>query len=133
MKQVKFALATLFVTAVLVGSFAFTSKTVNIVDFQYNAIKRTISTGQSTSIVVSELTADATPLTPDQLDKWSSGTVSHSAGTRLAYIEYDKDIVSNLTNAATAVKDYFVNNSFTLPADGSALSQNGFSITVFRN
>jgi hypothetical protein len=133
MKNFNTVITTLLVAAGLVASFAFTSKTVNIVDFQYTAAKRTIQTGQSFSIVPSELIADATPLTTDQLDKWSSGLVSHSAGTKLAYIEYDKDLVGNLTNAATAVKDYYVTNS-TLPEDGKYINCCPTCIiTIFRN
>jgi hypothetical protein len=131
MNQIKIALATLLVTAGLVASLAFQSKNVNIVDLQYNHIKRTIQTGQPTSIVPANLTADAN--SDNTPDFWFPATTSHtSTGTKLAYIEYDRDLIQFTKDAAQSVKNYYLTNS-TLPADGSSFTDNGNTITVFRN
>jgi hypothetical protein len=130
MKKYKNIIVTFLITIGLGSSLAFTSRNINIVDYTYNAAKRTIQCGQSTSIVPSELTLDANA---DNIpDKWSSGNTTHSSGgTKLAYIEFDLDCLS-LKNAVQCVRDYYEANS-TLTQDGGAINCNGCAITMFRN
>lgn len=81
MKSIKFALGTFVGAALLVGTFAFSSKPMTVVTYRYfpataNKDVRTSTSGNA--IIATELTDDSAPLVNGSLDNWSALAFHHT-------------------------------------------------------
>jgi hypothetical protein len=130
MKSFKFALATLVGAALLVGSFAFTSKPMTVLAYTYSPATsgRDVRTStDANALISSEIIADAF-VGDGELDNWTVGSIpAHTAGEHLLGIEFDNTVVANMEAAGNIVKTIYTNTG-TLPNDLSSSNNVKFFI-----
>jgi len=133
MKKITIAMAALLVTAGLVASFAFTSeKSHKPFATKYQAYTRgnnVIALSGTDHIVGLQLADNA-----NWID--STAILLHANTSRLKAISFNDAEITVKQDAFDAVSNYFIDNSGTLPSDGSTLpvvvGTNTFFVTVYR-
>lgn len=125
MKKNKISLAALVVTAVLVASFAFTSKPVTMRAFVYDPFSgnKATQTGVGQSLDEDEFVFDAEP--NGVPDYWFEDVMTgHESGDFLMGIEFD-DAEFDLAEAAALLRAHYIafGSGDPLPTDGGQIVQ----------
>jgi hypothetical protein len=114
MKRIKIAMVALLVTTGLVASFAFTNKKahkpVNMTTYYYIAAHKFIGSGNTNSLVESEV--------KDATNSWTATDPTYTLGTGdyLATINFDRDAFTK-QEGFNEVWNYYNSHTQTLPAD----------------